>query len=253
MGKIHKALEKSKKEQQQSQKNPFGSLKTQLKDRRRSKVIVGKDREKRNLKTTADSKLAAIHALLDDTAKTKTTTPDARSLREPVQAHDDIRSDNRDQIPEVIDKIKPEREVDPVVSKKKRYEPPRPKPSIVNLSDGSGMVGSIGAVEVAGSDPNVIYVGTGSAGIRGNVSTGRGVWRSTDRGRVVDLPRPGEGRPHRRGSRWIPGMPTWPSSRPWATPSARTRSGASTAPGTAATPGSRSSSWRTRWGRWTWS
>jgi capsular exopolysaccharide synthesis family protein len=130
MGKIHKALEKSKKEQQQSQKNPFGSLKTQLKDRRRSKVIVGKDREKRNLKTTADSKLAAIHALLDDTAKTKTTTPDARSLREPVQAPDDIRSDNRDQIPEVIDKIKPEREVDPVVSKKKRYEPPRPKPSI---------------------------------------------------------------------------------------------------------------------------
>jgi photosystem II stability/assembly factor-like uncharacterized protein len=45
-------------------------------------------------------------------------------------------------------------------------------------------VGSIGAVEVAAGDPNVIYVGTGSAGIRGNVSTGRGVWRSTDRGRT---------------------------------------------------------------------
>jgi photosystem II stability/assembly factor-like uncharacterized protein len=45
-------------------------------------------------------------------------------------------------------------------------------------------VGSIGAVEVAPGDPNVIYVGTGSAGIRGNVSTGRGIWRSTDRGRT---------------------------------------------------------------------
>lgn len=44
-------------------------------------------------------------------------------------------------------------------------------------------VGSIGAVEVAPGDPNVIYVGTGSGGIRGNVSTGKGVWRSTDRGK----------------------------------------------------------------------
>jgi photosystem II stability/assembly factor-like uncharacterized protein len=52
-----------------------------------------------------------------------------------------------------------------------------------NVTDGFLDVGSIGAVEVAPGDPNVIYVGTGSAGIRGNVSTGRGVWRSTDRGK----------------------------------------------------------------------
>jgi photosystem II stability/assembly factor-like uncharacterized protein len=51
-----------------------------------------------------------------------------------------------------------------------------------NVSDGFIDVGSIGAVEVAPGDPNVIWVGTGSAGIRGNVSTGKGVWRSTDRG-----------------------------------------------------------------------
>jgi photosystem II stability/assembly factor-like uncharacterized protein len=51
-----------------------------------------------------------------------------------------------------------------------------------NVTDGFLDVGSVGAVEVAPGDPNVIYVGTGSAGIRGNVSTGRGVWRSTDRG-----------------------------------------------------------------------
>jgi len=52
-----------------------------------------------------------------------------------------------------------------------------------NVSDGHFHVSSIGAVEVALSDPNVVYVGTGSAGIRGNVQTGKGVYRSTDGGR----------------------------------------------------------------------
>ena len=53
-----------------------------------------------------------------------------------------------------------------------------------NLTDGQMAVGSIGAVAVPLSDPNVIYVGTGSACIRGNVSTGRGVYKSIDRGRT---------------------------------------------------------------------
>ncbi len=53
-----------------------------------------------------------------------------------------------------------------------------------NLTDGEIAVGSIGAVAVALSDPKVIYVGTGSACIRGNVSTGRGVYKSVDRGRT---------------------------------------------------------------------
>jgi photosystem II stability/assembly factor-like uncharacterized protein len=44
--------------------------------------------------------------------------------------------------------------------------------------------GSIGAIDVADSDPNVIYVGTGSQDIRGNSSTGRGLWKSTDAGRT---------------------------------------------------------------------
>jgi photosystem II stability/assembly factor-like uncharacterized protein len=52
-----------------------------------------------------------------------------------------------------------------------------------NVTDGFVDVGSMGAVEVADADPNVIWLGTGSTGIRGNVSIGRGVWRSTDRGR----------------------------------------------------------------------
>src|SRR5437879_10941635 len=39
--------------------------------------------------------------------------------------------------------------------------------------------GSIGAIEVAPSDANVIYVGTGEAPIRGNVSPANGMYKST--------------------------------------------------------------------------
>ena len=55
--------------------------------------------------------------------------------------------------------------------------------SWVNVSDDSFAVGSIGAIAVAESDPNVVYVGTGSACPRGNVSAGDGVWKSTDAGK----------------------------------------------------------------------
>nr|MCU0619780.1 glycosyl hydrolase [Gemmatimonadaceae bacterium] len=51
------------------------------------------------------------------------------------------------------------------------------------ISDGF-FGGSIGAIDVADADPNVIYVGTGSVDIRGNTSTGRGLWKSTDAGRT---------------------------------------------------------------------
>ena len=55
--------------------------------------------------------------------------------------------------------------------------------SWTNLTDDDFAVGSIGAVAVAPSDPNVVYVGTGSACPRGNISVGNGVYRSTDGGR----------------------------------------------------------------------
>jgi photosystem II stability/assembly factor-like uncharacterized protein len=44
-------------------------------------------------------------------------------------------------------------------------------------------VSSIGAIAVAESDPNVIYVGSGEACIRGNISYGDGVYKSTDAGK----------------------------------------------------------------------
>lgn len=52
------------------------------------------------------------------------------------------------------------------------------------VSDGFFRTGSVGAVAVAESDPNVVWAGMGEAPIRGNVSHGDGVWRSTDAGRT---------------------------------------------------------------------
>jgi photosystem II stability/assembly factor-like uncharacterized protein len=43
---------------------------------------------------------------------------------------------------------------------------------------------SIGSLAIAPSDPHVIYVGSGEANIRGNVSLGSGIFRSTDAGKT---------------------------------------------------------------------
>ena len=43
---------------------------------------------------------------------------------------------------------------------------------------------SIGAIAIAPSDPNVVWVGTGESFIRSNVSLGNGVYRSTDAGKT---------------------------------------------------------------------
>ena len=59
-----------------------------------------------------------------------------------------------------------------------------------NISDGY-FGGSIGSVAVAPSDPNVIYVGGGEVTVRGNVSSGYGMWKTTDAGQTwqfVGLP-----------------------------------------------------------------
>ena len=50
------------------------------------------------------------------------------------------------------------------------------------VSDKDFKTGSVGAIAVSESDPNVVYVGMGEAPIRGNVSHGDGVWKSTDGG-----------------------------------------------------------------------
>ncbi|MFS4494395.1 VPS10 domain-containing protein [Maribacter sp. 2308TA10-17] len=54
------------------------------------------------------------------------------------------------------------------------------------ISDGY-FGGSIGAVAVSESDPNVIYVGEGEQTLRGNVSSGNGVWKSLDAGETWEF------------------------------------------------------------------
>ena len=51
------------------------------------------------------------------------------------------------------------------------------------VSDGYFKTGSVGALAVAPSDPNVIYAGMGETTIRIDVSHGDGIYRSTDAGR----------------------------------------------------------------------
>ena len=53
-----------------------------------------------------------------------------------------------------------------------------------NISDGFFGTGSIGAIAVYQPNPAIIYVGTGSACIRGNVSAGDGIYKSLDGGKT---------------------------------------------------------------------
>ncbi len=54
----------------------------------------------------------------------------------------------------------------------------------VAITDGKVPLGSTGCVAVADSDPKVIYLGTGSDDVRSNVSTGRGMYKTTDGGQT---------------------------------------------------------------------
>ncbi len=51
------------------------------------------------------------------------------------------------------------------------------------VSDGFFKTGSVGAIDVSLSDPNIIYVGMGESPVRGNVSHGDGVYKSVDGGK----------------------------------------------------------------------
>ncbi len=53
-----------------------------------------------------------------------------------------------------------------------------------NVSDGFVKSGSVGAISVAESNPDIVYVGMGEACLRGNLSSGDGVYKSTDAGKT---------------------------------------------------------------------
>ena len=52
----------------------------------------------------------------------------------------------------------------------------------VPVADGQIKLGSVGAIAVADSDPNIVYAGMGEGDLRGNASHGDGVYKSTDAG-----------------------------------------------------------------------
>ncbi len=53
-----------------------------------------------------------------------------------------------------------------------------------NVSDGYFASPSIGDIQVSQSNPETIYVGTGSDGIRSNIISGKGVYKSVDEGKT---------------------------------------------------------------------
>ncbi|GAB4517794.1 MAG: hypothetical protein Tsb0010_01970 [Parvularculaceae bacterium] len=55
--------------------------------------------------------------------------------------------------------------------------------SWANVSDGAFASPSIGDIAVAQADANIVYVGTGSDGLRSNVIAGKGVYKSVDGGK----------------------------------------------------------------------
>ncbi len=55
------------------------------------------------------------------------------------------------------------------------------------IGDGQIETGSIGAIAASESNPDIVWVGTGSAAIRSNVIIGRGVYKSTDAGKTWTL------------------------------------------------------------------
>jgi hypothetical protein len=104
------------------------------------------------------------------------------------------------------------------------------------VSDKFFKTGSVGAIDVSQSDPNVVYVGMGESPVRGNVSHGDGVYKSTDGGKTgspsvsgfaTDRPRPRAS----KGTRILFMSPQWDIS------GARAKSAAFFAQGTAARRG----------------
>ena len=81
MGKIHKALEKAKLEQQNLRKKPYHSLKTPLKIRRQDEKVLKTDRKQNKQQSKEESNLGSIHNLLKETGKIEPAERDVSSNR----------------------------------------------------------------------------------------------------------------------------------------------------------------------------
>ena len=115
-----------------------------------------------------------------------------------------------------------------------------------NITDGKlpGPSSSIGAVAVAPSDPNTLYVGTGEADIRGDMIPGDGVFKSTDAGKTWQSV--GLREAHSISAILVdPKNPNSSMSLPWGMSSRRIRTAEFSSPPMAARPGRRFCSWIT--------
>jgi hypothetical protein len=99
-------------------------------------------------------------------------------------------------------------------------------------------IGSIGAIAVAPSAPNIIYVGTGEADMRSDIAQGIGMFRSADGGKSWSAIGLSDTQQIAQIS-VDPRNPTASWSRRSVIPTGRTRSGACFAPPTAAGTGRR--------------
>ncbi len=72
------------------------------------------------------------------------------------------------------------------LGRRRRLEDRQRRPHLVpHLDDPKGIpIGSIGAIAVAPSNPNIVYVGTGEPDIRSQHSYGIGMYKSTDAGKT---------------------------------------------------------------------
>src|SRR5213593_1533452 len=52
------------------------------------------------------------------------------------------------------------------------------------VTDGQLTSSSVGAVAIAPSNPDIVYLGTGESELRGNIAQGDGVYKSTDAGKT---------------------------------------------------------------------
>ena len=106
--------------------------------------------------------------------------------------------------------------------RRRRLEDDRLRLTWTPIGDGQIETGSIGSIDVSESNPDIVWVGTGSAAIRSNVIIGRGIYKSVDAGRTwqfMGLREAGRSGP------WpcTRPTPTWCGWPPWDRPSARRR------------------------------
>ncbi len=100
MGKIHKALEKSKKELQQEPKNPYESLKNRRNNRLKASDTHGYERHRSDDQNISESKLESIHALLDEASVMEKFNEEADSPKDSAPNHK-TRSANHERIDEI--------------------------------------------------------------------------------------------------------------------------------------------------------